>query len=192
MTSNNTSEWTSVSGFRRGGGARPDNVVLVADADRAVTDEVAGALRGSYDVRTAHTDEEALAKLDGGVSVVLLDPTLAATDRVLGEVAADAGRRIAALADDRRPVDDRFDERVDKPVSRSALRETVDRLCHGVAYRDALDRYFDLARTLAALDEDDPRRERLAERLESIESELDETATPLDSHEVYEAALRGK
>jgi len=180
-----------MTALRRGSDARTEQVVLVADADPTVTDEIADALQGHYDVRTVDSDADLLADLDEDVSAVLLDPTLPRADELLDRLASDAGRRVAALVEERREtVDDRFDERVRKPVSRSALRATVDRLCRCVAYRDTLDLYFDLAQALAGLDEDDPQRERLAERLDTLEAELDETAAPLDSPDVYDAALR--
>jgi len=176
---------------REGGDARRGQVVLVADGDPTVTDEIADALRGHYDVRTVDSDEDLLATLDEDVSAVLLDPTRSGAAKLLDRLAADVDCRVAALVDDRREsVDERFDERVRKPVSRSALRATVDRLCRCVAYRDALDQYFALAQTLAGLDQDDPQRERLAERLDALEAELDDTGAPLDTSDVYDAALR--
>jgi len=176
---------------RQGGDARPGQVVLVADSDPAVTDEIADALRGHYDVRAVDSDEDLLTTLDEDVSAVLLDPTRSGAGELLDRLATDADCRVAALVEDRREsVDERFDERVRKPVSRSALKATVDRLCRCVAYRDALDRYFALSQTLATLDEDDPQRERLTERLDALEAELDDTSAPLDSVDVYDAALR--
>jgi CheY-like chemotaxis protein len=191
MTSNDTPSGGSVTAFRRGSDATAGQVVLVADGDQAVTDEIADALRDGYVVRTAAGGEELLATLDDDLSVALLDPTLPATGGALDRLVADADCRVAAVVTDSHDaVDERFDGCVRKPVSRSALRATVDRLCRCVSYRDALDRYFDLARTLAGLDEDDPQRDRLAERLDALEAELDETAAPLDSNDVYDAALR--
>jgi CheY-like chemotaxis protein len=180
-----------MTALQRGGDARAGQVVLVADADPTVTDEIADALRNHYDVRTVDPDEDLLARLDEDVSAVLLDPTLPAASAVLDRLAADVDCRVAALvAEGRETVADRFDGCVGKPVSRSALVATVDRLCRCVAYRDKLDHYFDLAQTLASLDEDHPQHDRLAERLAALEAELDETTAPLDSSDVYDAALR--
>jgi DNA-binding response OmpR family regulator len=192
MTSNDTSDGGTVPVFRRGDDTNPSHVVLVADADPAVTDEVADALADHYIVRTATTAAEFRDALDDAVSAVLLDPALAADDDVLDRLAADADARVAALVADGSPVDDRFDDHVRKPVSRSTLRATVDRLCQCVAYRDVLDCYFDLAQRVSALPADDPERERLQACLADLETELDEVATPLDSSEIYEAALRGQ
>ena len=192
MTSNDTSDGGTVPVFRCGGESNPGHVVLVADADPAVTDEVADALDGHYIVRTATTAAEFRDALDDAVSAVLLDPTLPEGEETLDRLAADADSRVAALVAEGEPVDERFDDRVRKPVSRSALRATDDRLCRCVSYRDALDRYFDLAQRVSALPADDPERERLQACLAELETELDEVATPLDSSEIYEAALRGQ
>lgn len=191
MTSNHTPDGGAVPVFRRGSDTSPNHVVLVADADPTVVDEVADALESQYIVRTATTADELHDALDDAVSAVLLDPGLPADD-VLDRLADDGDSRVAALADDETVVDDRYDDHVRKPVSRSTLRATVDRLCQCVAYRDALDRYFDLARRVGALSEADPEYDRLRECLDDLEAELDDAATPLDSTEIYEAALRGE
>lgn len=188
MTANDT-QCGSTTAFRSG--EETVHVVLVAD-DPPVTNEVADALGDGYVVRTAHTRGELLSALDREISAVLINPALADAGAVLERLGTDADCRVAALVDDREPVGERFDDAVHKPLSRSTLRATVDRLCRCVAYSDGLDRYFDLARTLASLAEDDPQRDRLADRLEALEAELDETATPLDSDDVYDAALRGR
>ncbi len=194
MTSNDAPDWGSVtvSVPSREGDARPNHVVLVADVDPTVVDDVVDALADRYIVRTATTDDELRETLDDTVSTVLLDPTLSASDEVIDRLADDSDRRVAGLLVDADPVDERLDGHVRKPVCRSALRTTVDRLCRCVAYRDALDRYFDLARQVSLLSADDPEYDRLCERLDELEAELDEAATPLDTTEVYDAALRGQ
>lgn len=186
MTANNT-QCGSTTVLRSGEGTI--HVVLVAD-DPAVTEEAADILGDGYLVRAAHTRGELLSALDGEVSAVLVDPALADAGAMLDRLATGIDCRVAALVGDRETVDERFDGVVHKPLSRSALRATVDRLCRCVAYSDALDRYFDFARTLASLPADDPQRDRLAARLDALKAELDETATPLDSDDIYDAALR--
>lgn len=72
-----------------------EHVVLVADSDPRLTDEVADLLRGEYVVRTAYTSETVLAAVDDDVSVVVLDPSLpnlsvgAVVDRLAGEAGDD-------------------------------------------------------------------------------------------------------
>jgi len=188
MTANDT-QCGSTTALRSGEGTV--HVVLVAD-EPAVTGEVVDVLGDGYVVRTAHTRGELSSALDEEVSAVLVNPALADAGAALDRLGTGADCRVAALVGDRETVDERFDDALSKPLSRSALRATVDRLCRCVAYSDALDRYFDLARTLASLPEDDPQRDRLSDRLDALEAELDETATPLDSDEVYDAALRGR
>lgn len=192
MTSNDTSDGGTAPAVSCEADATPRHVVLVADADPAVVDDVTDALDGRYIVRTATTDAELRDALDDAVSALLLDPTLSASDATLDRLTDDADTRVAGLLDAGDRVDERFDAHVRKPVSRSTLRATVDRLCQCVAYRDALDRYFDLARRVAALSEDDPEYDRLRDCLDELEAELDEAATPLDSTDIYEAAIRGQ
>lgn len=192
MTSNDTHDGGAVPAFRRDDDVCPSHVVLVADDDPTVVADVSDALEDHYVLRTATTGDELRDALDDAVSAVLLDPTLSGSDESLDRLAADADCRVAGLlaAEDR--ADERFDGHVRKPVCRPALRATVDRLCQCVAYRDALDRYFDLARRVGALSEDDPESDRLHEYLAELEAELDEAATPLDSGDIYEAAIRGQ
>lgn len=93
MNSDNTRQreppTTRRYGFDRDGDA--EHVVLVADSDPRLTDEVADLLRDDYAVRTAYTSETVLAAVDEDVSVVVLDPSLpnlsvaAVVDRLAGE-----------------------------------------------------------------------------------------------------------
>lgn len=193
MNSNNTRQRGPIADHPgRGSDAQSAHVVLVADSDPAVTDDVAGLLRDNYTVRTAYTSETVLPSIDEDVSVVLLDPTLPglSVETVVERLASgDVDSRIAALSEEA-TADDRFDDLVRKPVSPDSLRSTVDRLCHCVAYRSTLERFYALARERATLSTDDPQRDHLDERLAELEAELDETVAPLDTGDAYEAALR--
>lgn len=175
-----------------GGETNATHVVLVADSDTAVTDEVAELLRDDYTVRTAYASGAVLPSIDDDVSVVLLDPELPGltVESVVERVTSDGvDCRIAALTETV-TTDDRFDDHVRKPVTAESLRATVDRLCRCVAYRSTLERFYSLSRERAMLPADDPQRDRLDDRLADLQTELDEVVEPLDNDEVYEAALR--
>lgn len=193
MNSDNTRQWGPPHTSHRGreSDTHSSHVVLVADSDPEITDDVAELLRDGYVVRTAYTSEAVLSSVDDDVSVVLLDPALPdlLVDDVIDRLADGGNWRVAALTE-RRPADDRFDGHVSKPVARESLMSTVDRLCHCVAYRDTLDRYYDVAQARATLSSDDPQLDRLDSKLSDIEVELGEVAESIDSDDAYEAALR--
>ena len=133
-------------------------VVLVADDESAITETYADFLEPEYAVRTAYNGEDALAKLDATVDVVLLDrrmPGLVGDDvlesireggadvRVAMVTAVDAGFDI---------VDMEFDDYLVKPVSEAQLRETVDRLLRYAEYERKLREFYRVSRTHAALE----------------------------------------
>jgi len=179
---------------RLDGSDREAHVVVVADSDTAITDDVARLLGDSYAVRTAHGGRAVRSEVDASVSVVLLDPALPglSVGDVFDRLAAETvDSRLAALADG--PVtDDRFDDRVGKPVSAGALRRTVDRLCRCVAYRTTLEELYDLATARASLPESDPQCARLDERVADLRADLEEAASALDTTDAFEAALRDR
>lgn len=168
--------------------------VLVADDDPTVTDDIATALDDEYEVRTAYDSADAIAALDAGVSVVLLDPELPGLSvrHVLDRVTSEAvDCQVAALVDTEFDVDaTTYDAALVKPVDRDALRETVDRLVRRAVYRTALSEYYALAEEYAALPPDDPERDHLADRLEDLSAQLDEVFGTLDTREAYDTALR--
>jgi len=169
-------------------------VVLVADDDPAVTDDIAAVLAEEYAVRTAYDSADALASLDAAVSVVLLDPDLPGlsarhvVDRVTSET---ADCQVAALVASEPDISTSvYDDYLVKPVSPDELRATVDRLARRAAYRSALGEYYGLAEEYAALAPDDPERECVGNRLDDLDAQLDEVFGSLDTREAYDAALR--
>jgi CheY-like chemotaxis protein len=193
MTSDNARRRGSAVDGQHDDGPSPTHVVLVVDSDDTVTEMIARTLRDSYTVRTADDSPGAFASSDEEVSVVVLDPAVfdRADPAVVDTLTGNSNCRVAALTDGtERDPDGPFDAHLGKPVAQDALRSTVDRLCHCVVYRDTLDEYFDVASARAGLLPGDPQRQRLDRRIEEIRSRLDDAAATLDSHDIYDAALR--
>lgn len=190
MTPDNSTRRSGIHANGPGNGPGLDpRAVLIADGDPEVTDEIARALRDRYAIRTAYSGGEALASLDEAVRVALFDPDLAdlSTDR-LAERTLDCqfAALVGAGASD---VGAPFDDSLRKPVSETALRETVAALCRRATYRRTLEQYYELASTAAETDRTDPDRERIERRLEELRSELDVVLDSLDRTVAFEAAL---
>lgn len=167
-------------------------VVLVADRDPAVTDEIAAVLRDSYTVRSAYDSADALASLDPDVSVALLDPEIPglSVQQVLERVCTDdADCQVAALTDEALDLDaTAFDDYLVKPVADDHLLATVDRLSRRAVYRTTLEAYYRTASERAAADDGDDAD--LDRRLTELDEQLDEVFRHLDSADAYDAALR--
>jgi len=191
---NSVSSGPAVAGRRTDSDASGATVVLVADDDPAVTDDIATVLETEYAVRTAYDSADAIAALDAGVSVVLLDPGLPGLSarHVLDRVTSEAvDCQVAALVQSAFDVDaTAYDAALVKPVPPDELRATVDRLARRAAYRTALSEYYDLAERYAALSPDDPERDHLGNRLDDLSAQLDEVFGTLDTREAYDTALR--
>jgi len=194
MTQDTHTDSPALSTRDSDGTALGTRVVLVADSDPAVTDELATHLRSGFTVRTAYDSADALAALDPDVGVVLLDPDLAGLSarRVLDRATTDTvDCQVAALAAEATSVDGTaFDEILLKPIAPDHLRETVDRLARRSAYRTGLAEYYALAQRFGSLSPDDPEYDRLTAQLVELSDQLDEVFDTLDGDEAYDAALR--
>jgi len=170
----------------------PPQVVLVADRDPTVTDELAEVLREAFIVRSAYDSADALASLDSEVSVALLDPTIPGLSarRVVERVRTDgADCQVAALTDGPLDVEaTAFDDYLVKPVAHDSLTETVERLGRRAAYRTTLEAYYLVAHERATAD--GAERERLDRRLAELDDRLDDVFGSLEGSEAYDAALR--
>ncbi|MFC7141654.1 DNA-binding protein [Halosimplex aquaticum] len=170
----------------------PTAVVLVADSDPAVTDEIAAVLWDNYTVRSAYESADVLASLDSDVSVALLDPDIPGLSmrRVLERVRTDAADcQVAALTDEALDVESTaFDDYLVKPVADDLLEDTVDRLSRRATYRTTLEAYYRAASERA--DAEEGERADLDRRLAELDERLDDVVRSLDSDDAYDAALR--
>ncbi len=190
-----TDEHASERAVRRDGSRDGDpaaQVVLVADRDPAVTDELAAVLRERFTVRAAYDSADALASLDPDVSVALLDPTIPglSAQRVVDRVRTDGTDcQVAALTDEPLDVESTaFDDYLVKPVDDDRLTEAVERLGRRATYRTTLESYYRVASERADATGDE--RERLDRRLAELDERLDDVFDSLGGAEAYDAALR--
>ncbi|MFB6157640.1 MAG: HalX domain-containing protein [Haloferacaceae archaeon] len=168
-------------------------LVLVVEDEPDLADLYATWLDGDYRVRTAYGGREALDALDAEVSVILLDrrmPDLPG-DEVLSTV-RERGidcrvAMVTAVEPDFDIVAMGFDDYLVKPVSKDALRETVENLLLRDEYADGIQELFSLASKKALLEsekgptdleESDEYRE-LDERLSELRDDLDSTIESL-------------
>jgi len=192
MTLDETGRSRPSSDRSRSGDHAP-SVVIVADSDPAVTDELATMLRERYTVRSAYDSADALASLDADVGVVLLDPDIpglsvqAVRERTRTET---ADCQVAALTDE--PIDldaTWFDDCLVKPVAPDHLVSTVDRLSRRAEYRTTLEAYYQTASERANATDSD-RRSELDDRLARLDQHLDDIFRDLDGTDAYDTALR--
>jgi len=132
--------------------------VLVVDDDTDLADTCEYWLREDFDVRLAYGGEEAVAKVDETVDVVLLDrrmPDLSG-DEVLAEIdARGLDCRVAmmtAVEPDTDIVEMPFDEYLVKPVSEEDVVGTVEELLVRAEFDARVREYFALESTEAVLE----------------------------------------
>ncbi|WP_164471624.1 response regulator [Halosimplex salinum] len=192
MNTDNTTGGKATAPNRSRDDTAATRVVLVADRDPTVTDDIAAVLRDSYTVRSAYDSADALASLDPDVSVALLDTEMAGLSprRVLERVrTGSVDCQVAALTDEALDLDaSAFDEYLVKPVAPDHLVETVDRLSRRATYRTTLEEYYQTASERATAAGD--RKERLDDRLAELDEQLDDVFVSFEGSEAYDAALR--
>ena len=136
----------------------PAPTVLVVEDEQDLADLYTVWLADEYDVKTVYSGDEALDALSPGIDVVLLDRRLSDRhgDEVLDTIReGDLDPRVAmvtAVEPDFDILDLGLDEYLVKPVSRSELREAVDRLLTRVTYDESVQEFYSIASRLAALE----------------------------------------
>ena len=176
--------------------------VLIVDPDPETLEDYVAFLDRQYEVTTAQSADEALARASKA-DVVLLNRRL--PDRSGDEVAtalADRGttQTVALLSTvDPGPdiVDLPCDDYLLKPLSESDLLDAVDRLVRRVEYDDRLAEYASLTAKRAALESavsmpdllGDPEYDTLCERCEALRRDLDGLVTEFGTDD-FEAAFR--
>lgn len=167
--------------------------VLIVDDEEDVADIQAEMLAEFYDVRTAYSSLEAIAKLDPAVDVLLLDRRLPGTsgDEVIEHIREwDVDVRIAIVSGvdpDEEIIDMPFDDYITKPVKRDELHETVEQLLLFDQYEELLAKYNSVCKKHAILSA--KRADASDEALEQLETRRDQLATELD--EVVDAFDEG-
>lgn len=181
-----------------------DPVVLVVEDDPRTAELYARWLRERWTTRVAHDEAEALASLDGSVSVALIDRDLAggSGDAVLSVIRErDVGCRVAmvtGVVPDADVVDMGFDEYLTKPVGPEHLRATVSELLLRSTYDERVREYYALARKRALLEaEHDPAEladseeyTELCRRLADTSEAADEVVDELAERDAYEGLCR--
>jgi DNA-binding response OmpR family regulator len=168
--------------------------VLIVDDEQAVADVYALRLRDEYDVRTAYGGEAALETMDEDVDVVLLDRRMPdrSGDEVL-ERLRDAGYdcrviMLTAVDPGMDILEMDFDDYLCKPVEKLDLVAAIDQQLRVQRYDDRVSEYLEVTSKLALLEEELPPPElddsdelaRLRERVDSLQSQLDETLAEFD------------
>jgi len=177
--------------------------VLIVDDEPDVADAYAAQLRDQYDVETAYSGEAALDALDPSIDVVLLDrrmPDISGDDILERIRERDLQARVAmvtAVDPDFDIIDMPFDDYVVKPVARSDLFETIERLQSCAAYQHRLREYYALSSKYAALKatktdaelRESDEFEELEAQIEAHRTDLDEMVDRFDEND-YEAIFR--
>lgn len=174
----------------------PPTVLAVEDDDDVrLTYEI--WLDDDWEVKTAESGSEALEKLDDEMDVVILDrmmPGLSG-DEVLQRIRArDIDCRVVmvtAVNPDFDIVEMPFDAYFTKPIDRAELNDTVETLVTRSRHDSRLQEYYSLVEKRATLEaekpaealENDARYQTLTNRIQELETQLQDDITELDQDE---------
>jgi DNA-binding response OmpR family regulator len=177
--------------------------VLVVEDESSLAEAYTRWLSASYRVLTAENGEAALDAIDESVDVVLLDrrmPELSGDEAlgILRNREYDCRVAIVTAAEpDFDIIGMGFDTYLIKPVTKSDLDETVERLLLLAEYDQESQELFALARTRAVLEVQKTERElaaseeyaALVERFEACRTDLDRSIDRMDD-ELLAASFR--
>lgn len=179
-------------------------LILVVEDEPDLADLYAAWLGDDYRVRTAYGGREALDALDDEIDAILLDrrmPGLSG-DEVLDEV-RDRGidcrvAMVTAVEPDFDIIEMGFDDYLVKPVSKESLRETVGSLLERNEYEEGVQELFSVSSKIAVLEaekrqaelEENEEYQRLKERHEELQADLDTTVGSFSEHEEFEGLFR--
>jgi two-component system response regulator AdeR len=179
-------------------------VVLIVEDERDVAETYELWLEGDYDVRTARSGDEGLARLDDAVDVVLLDrrmPGLSGDELLerIRERGLDCRvAMVTAVEPDFDILEMGFDTYLSKPVRQEQLRETVEALLTRSEYDSLLRRYYALVETRATLEAtkgekalaESAEYRRLSAEVEDLRGRLSETIGDTADDEEFIATIR--
>lgn len=160
------------------------STVLVVEDERALASLYDAWLSDGYDVRVAHTGQDALDLLDETVDVVLLDRRLPGLSgqEVLTAIREQYDDCQVAMVTAVEPGVDvlemGFDDYVTKPASRGDIRSVVASLVDRKQYDAYVQRYFRLLSKRAALERElgdlaeHPEYDALRADIEAVEADL--------------------
>jgi DNA-binding response OmpR family regulator len=188
-------------------GESQNATVLVVDDEPEVTDAYALRFRQRYEgVQTAYGGQEALAEMDDGIDVVLLDRRMPMSgDEVLTRI-RDRGYdcriiMVTAVNPGFEIVDMPFDDYLCKPVEKDDLFAAVDQQVKAASYDDPLSEFFSLTAKLAVLEteqtpeqlEESSEYDRMQRRVAKLREDLDvQSETFEEMVETFTAINRGQ
>ena len=175
-------------------------LVLVVEDEPDLADLYAAWLGDEFRVRTAYGGHEALEQLDDDVDAILLDrrmPGLSG-DEVLVAV-RDRGidcrvAMVTAVEPDYDILEMGFDDYLVKPVTKEALRSTVDGLLRRGQYDTGVQELFSLTSKKAILEAeksaselaDNEEYQELTDRIEELRADLDRSIDEISDHDDFE------
>jgi len=181
------------------------STVMVVEDQERLADLYETWLATEYDVRTAHTAEEAEDLLDDDIDVALLDRRLpdGSGDDVLKMIrgprvdARVAVAMVTAVDPDFDILEMGFDDYIVKPVTEADLHDIVEGLLDRDRYSEEIQQYYALASKRATLESEksadeldtSPEYDELLEDLTDLRTSLRDQAGNLDEAD-YEALFR--
>ena len=181
-----------------------DSTVVVVDDESRLADLFATWLGDRWDVEVTYDGESALSTIDESTAVVLLDRRMPGTsgDDVLDEL-RERGLEcrvimVTAVDPDFDIVEMPFDEYLVKPITREELVETVDRVLMRMQYNEKMREYYSLVSKKAVLETEKQSAElagsdeydRLTERVEELEEEVDRALEQITEHDEFTGPFR--
>jgi DNA-binding NtrC family response regulator len=182
----------------------PKPTILFVDDEPGLADLYEAWLADEYDTETAYSGQEALELIDETIDIVFLDrrmPDLCG-DEVLAEVREQGYDCYVTMVTGVNPdfdiIEMDFDDYLVKSVSRSDLKEAVERAVARTEYDQQMRELFRLAEKRAALEsqktvevlQNNSEYQKLVERIEQLKDETTETTANLDSED-FRAILAG-
>lgn len=170
-----------------------ERTVLVVDDDEDVADTYSIWLKQSgFDVVTTYSGEEALAKLNPEVDLILLDRRMPRVpgDVVLEKARQRQGRYQVSMLTAVEPSDDiielPFDEYLTKPVTKAEVLDVIEGLILRDSIEDDLKRLFRQSAKYGALDareetDAETAKAELEERIQSKRQQIDKKLRRLDN-----------
>jgi DNA-binding NtrC family response regulator len=182
----------------------PKPTILFVDDEPGLADLYEAWLADEYDTKTAYSGQEALELIDETIDIVFLDrrmPDLCG-DEVLAEVREQGYDCYVTMVTGVNPdfdiIEMDFDDYLVKSVSRSDLKEAVERAVARTEYDQQMRELFRLAEKRAALEsektvevlQNNPEYQKLVEQIEQLEQETADTTANLDNED-FRAILAG-